>query len=66
MEPLESYRIRFWRRFRKDAIPWARDNIFWGVFMLVAPLAAASVLNRQLHIDWELFYTTLFLYPLHL
>jgi hypothetical protein len=62
MEPLESYYTRFWKRFRKDATPWARDNILWGVIVLVGPLVAARLLHRHLLIDWELVYTTLGLY----
>jgi hypothetical protein len=39
VEQLDSYYVRFWKRFSKDATPWARDNIIWGVIVLVAPSA---------------------------
>ncbi len=62
MESLESYYTRFWKRFRKDAEPWARDNILWGIVVLIGPLLAARLLHRHLLVDWELVYTTLGLY----
>jgi hypothetical protein len=62
MEPLDSYYVRCWKRFCKDATPWARDNILWGIIVLVGPLVAAHLLHRHLLIDLELIYTTLWLY----
>lgn len=59
--PLEPYSRRFWRRFFKDATPWARDNIFWGIVVLVVPPWAAYL--RDSHpLDWELIKTSLWLY----
>jgi hypothetical protein len=64
MEPLQSYYLRFWKRFRDDATPWARDNIIWGVVVLVVPPLAAYVRNPRTAIDWELIRTTFWLYAL--
>jgi len=62
MEPLESYYTRFWKRFRKDATPWARDNIIWGVIVFVGPPLAAYLRDPHTQIDWVLFKNTLLLY----
>jgi hypothetical protein len=62
VEPLESYYARFWKRFRKDSTAWARDNILWGIVVLIVPILAARLLHHTLLVDWELVYTTLGLY----
>jgi hypothetical protein len=62
VEPLESYCTRFWRRLRKDAAPWARDNIFWGILVLVLPPLSIYLRDRHAQIDWGLIRTTLVLY----
>ena len=59
---VQSYYTRFWKRLRKDATPWARDNIFWGAIVLVVPAIAIYVSNRHAAIDWGLIKTTLVLY----
>jgi hypothetical protein len=48
----ESYYRRFWRRFLKDATPWARDNILWGIVVLVAPAIAVYIREHRVAIDW--------------
>lgn len=62
MEPLESYHARFWKRFRKDATPWARDNIVWGAVVLVVPPLAIYLHDPHAQIDWALIRTTIVLY----
>lgn len=62
MEPLESYYTRFWKRFRKDATPWARDNIIWGVTVLVVPAVVAYLRDPHGQIDWVLIRNSLILY----
>ena len=47
----ESYYLRFWRRFIKDATPWARDNIVWGLIVLVLPPLFVYFRNRHAQID---------------
>jgi len=62
VEALESYSTRFWRRFRRDATPWARDNIVWGFVVLVGPPLAMYLRDRHAQIDWTLIRTTIALY----
>jgi hypothetical protein len=62
MEPLESYYLRFWKRFRKDATPWARDNIVWGLAVLVIPPLAVYVHDPHAQIDWSVIKTGIGLY----
>jgi hypothetical protein len=62
VEALESYSTRFWRRFRRDATPWARDNIVWGFVVLVAPPLAVYLHDPHAQIDWVLIRTTALLY----
>jgi len=62
METLGSYYTRFWKRFRRDATPWARDNVLWGVVVLVVPPIAAYLRDRHKEIDWVLVKNALLLY----
>jgi hypothetical protein len=62
LEQLESYRPRFWKRFLRDATPWARDNIIWGLAVLICPPLAIYFRDRHAQIDWTLIRTTLALY----
>ena len=56
-----SYYGKFWKQFYLDAAPWARDNIGWGMVMLIAPPLAAYI-QRQMPIDWPMVRTTLWIY----
>jgi hypothetical protein len=62
LEPLDSYWKRFWSRFFKDATPWARDNIGWGIIVLVVPPFAAYLRDRHAPMDWVLIKNSLLLY----
>jgi len=62
MEQLEPYYRRSGKRFLKDATPWARDNILWGIVVLVAPPLAIYLRDRHAEIDWGLIKATLWLY----
>jgi hypothetical protein len=66
MEKLKPYYRRFEERFRQDATPWARDNILWGVVVLLAPPVAVYLHDRHAPIEWGLIKTTLWLYGLAL
>jgi hypothetical protein len=56
-----EYLNRFRKRFSADAASWARDNIFWGIFMFLAPLAVLFLRQHQA-IDWGMVHTTLWIY----
>jgi hypothetical protein len=43
-------------------MPWARDNIFWAVVVLVLPPTAAYLREPNHSIDWLMVRTTLWLY----
>ena len=62
----ESYYLRFWRRFIKDATPWARDNIVWGLIVLVLPPLFVYFRNRHAQIDWTVTKSTIWLYLIFL
>ena len=62
VDALESYSARFWRRFWKDATPWARDNILWGVIVLVVPPLLAYVRDSHAPLDLVLIKNSLVLY----
>jgi hypothetical protein len=62
MEALDSYYVRIWRRFRRDATPWARDNIFWGALALVIPPLFVYARDRHAPIDWNLLRAALWWY----
>jgi hypothetical protein len=62
----ESYYLRFWRRFIKDATPWARDNIIWGLIVLVVPPLFVYFRNRRAQIDWTVTKSTIWLYLIFL
>src|ERR1039458_1666496 len=62
LEPLDPYYTRFRKRFLADAAPWARDNILWGVVVLVVPPIAAFLHNPHTPIDWTLLKNSLVLY----
>jgi hypothetical protein len=57
-----KYLFRFCRRFGKDASPWARDNIIWGIAVLVIPPIVALIRNRTATPDWTTIKLTLWLY----
>ena len=57
-----NYIARFWHRFYADAAPWARDNIFWGLVVLLIPPIAVVVHNSTARVDWDIIKTTLWLY----
>jgi hypothetical protein len=63
LEPLDPYSARFRKRFFADAVPWARDNIVWGVVVLIVPPLAAFLRDRS-HalIDWVRIKNSLELY----
>lgn len=50
------------KRLRKDATPWARDNILFAGLMVALPPLIAFVRNPSQSFDWGLFKTTLWLY----
>jgi hypothetical protein len=66
LQTLETYPKRFWKRLRKDAIPWVRDNIFSGLAVLTLPLVFVKVSNPLEPIDWTLVKATVALYALAL
>jgi hypothetical protein len=57
-----TYYARFGRRLWRDAAPWARDNIFWGIALLVIPPVAGLILHRTSSVDWDFIRLTLYLY----
>lgn len=57
-----SYQRRFWSHFVRDATPWARDNIVWGVVVLIVPPVVVFLQNRTASLDWETIRVTLWLY----
>ena len=56
-----EYLHRFWKRFSADTASWARDNIFWGIFVFLAPLVGLY-LWKHTAIEWGLVYTTVWIY----
>ncbi len=62
LDPLDSYYARFWKRFLVDATPWARDNIVWGVIVLIVPPVAAFFRDPKAHLDWALIKNSLVFY----
>jgi hypothetical protein len=62
LDPLGPYSVRFGKRFIRDATAWARDNIIWGVVVLVGPPFAIYIRDPHANIDWLLIRTTLLLY----
>lgn len=56
------YYSRLGKRFWKDATPWARDNIGWGVIVLLLPPALTFFRDRHAQIDWTNIRSTLVLY----
>jgi hypothetical protein len=61
-DSFRAYYRRFWGRLRKDAAPWARDNIAFAGFMFLAPTVAVYIHDRNHSIDWDLIRTTLWIY----
>lgn len=61
-----SYFQRFWSRFFRDAAPWARDNIFWGLLVLLVPAVFVYFRNRHAQIDWNVIESTILLYAVAL
>jgi hypothetical protein len=61
-DAVESYYLRFWKRFRKDAAPWARDNILWGIVVLIVPPLAVYLRDPHAQIDWGVIKSALLLY----
>lgn len=61
-ESFFKYYGRFLARLRKDATPWARDNIGFAALMLVAPPLAVYLRDPSHPIDWGLVKTTLWIY----
>jgi cell division protein FtsB len=59
---LDSYYSRVWKRFLKDATPWARDNILWGAVVVVLPPVFVFLRDRHAQIDWTVIRATLVLY----
>lgn len=57
-----EYQKRFWNLFLGEAAPWARDNIFWGIAVLIIPPIVAVIRNRSASLDWEMVKLTLWLY----
>jgi hypothetical protein len=62
MDALEPYYRRFRKRFFRDATPWARDNIVWGIIVLVVPPFAAYLRAPHAPMDWILIKNSLLLY----
>ena len=62
LEPLDLYDRRFRKRFFVDATPWARDNIIWGIVVLIVPPLAAFLRDPQTTVDWVLIKNSLILY----
>lgn len=62
LEKIEPYYRRFCKRFLKDSVPWARDNIVWGLIVLIVPPLAALLHNPRFNVDWVLIRNTLLLY----
>jgi hypothetical protein len=59
---MDNY-FRRWRAVMwRDAIPWARDNILWGVAVLVIPPLLTYLHDSGHSIDWVVISLTLQLY----
>ena len=61
-----SYTKRFRHRFWRDSAPWARDNIFWGIAVLVIPPLAVYLKDRGATLDWATIKAALVLYAVAL
>jgi len=60
-QTIGAYCEKLWEDELRHAAPWARDQIGWGIVVLIAPfLLAFFVLGR--HIDWPLLWTSLIFY----
>lgn len=57
-----SYCKRLKSRLYEEAAPWARDNIFWGIIMLIAPPTAIYLRNHNATLDWETVRIATYLY----
>jgi|SRR5579864_417619 len=63
----EPYYTRFWKRFFKDAAAWARDNILWGIAVLIIPPLLIYLRDRQhAAVDWPLIRAALIFYAVTL
>ena len=58
----KGYWKRYLHRLVRDAVPWARDNLIWAIFMLIAPPIAVWLREPSHEIDWTLARTTLWIY----
>jgi len=56
------YHKRFWKRLATEATPWARDNIFWGIAVLLIPPLVVWLRNPKVTLDWQTIKLTLILY----
>ncbi len=59
---MRPYWKRFLARLWRDSEPWARDNLIWAIFMLIAPPIAVWLREPSHEIDWTLVRTTLWIY----
>ena len=57
-----AYWSRFGKKLFADAYTWARDNIFWGLLVLILPALIVHFQHRDFSVDWHLIVTTLYAY----
>src|SRR5271157_1373149 len=56
-----GYCNRLWKDHVRHAVPWARDNIMWGIVVLILPPTLAFFVLKKT-IDWPLLWTSLLFY----
>lgn len=61
-ENICEYYRHFVQRLCKDALPWARDNIFFACIMAVIPPLIAYLHDRTHPTDWTVIQTALWFY----
>ncbi len=57
-----GYLGRLWGRLRRDAVPWARDNIGWSLIASFAPLVLAYAKDRRENLDRAVLHSALWFY----
>jgi hypothetical protein len=57
-----GYPGRLWRCLRRDAVPWARDNIAWSFIASFAPLLLAYLRDRRENLDRTVLHSALWFY----
>src|SRR5271165_1301327 len=60
-----SYLQLLWQSHIRQAVPWARDNLVWGILvLLLPPITALSIFKRK--IDWPPLWASVAFYAVAL